>query len=207
MAEERVERRHIASLAGGVPGYSRLMGADEEGTLAQLKTHRRDLTDRSIKKHRGVIIETTGDGMLVEVASAVEAVRCAAEIQHGMIDRNADVPTEKRSEFRIGIHVGDIIEDDGDIFGDGVNVAARLENMAVRGGICVSRQALDPIEGKVRTHFRELGRQNLKNIARPIEVYAIDFDEAGPPASRVLTAANLKEDIRYCRASAGVRLP
>ena len=206
MTKKRVDRRLMAILAADVAGYSRLMGADEEGTLAQLKTHRRDLTDRSIKKHRGVIIKTTGDGMLVEFASAVEAVRCAAEIQHGMIDRNADVPTEKRIEFRIGIHVGDIIEDDGDIFGDGVNVAARLENMAVRGGICVSRQALDQIEGKVRIHFRELGRQNLKNIARPIEVYAIDFDEAGSPASRVLTAANLKQDIRYCRASDGVRL-
>jgi len=130
LTKKRVDRRLMAILAADVAGYSRLMGADEEGTLAQLKTHRRDLTDRSIKKHRGVIIKTTGDGMLVEFASAVEAVRCAAEIQHGMIDRNADVPTEKRIEFRIGIHVGDIIEDDGDIFGDGVNVAARLEALA-----------------------------------------------------------------------------
>ena len=206
MTKKRVDRRLMAILAADVAGYSRLMGADEEGTLAQLKLHRRDLTDRSIKKHRGHIIKTTGDGMLVEFASAVEAVRCAVEIQSGMVERNVVVPIDRRIEFRVGVHVGDIIEDGGDIFGDGVNVAARLEGIAVRGGICLSRQALDQIEGKVRIHFRELGRQNLKNISRPIEAYAIEFDEAGSPASRVLTAANLKQDIRYCRAADGVRL-
>jgi class 3 adenylate cyclase/pimeloyl-ACP methyl ester carboxylesterase len=206
VTKKRVDRRLMAILAADVAGYSRLMGADEEGTLAQLKLHRRDLTDRSIKKHRGHIIKTTGDGMLVEFASAVEAVRCAVEIQRGMVERNVAVPIDKRIEFRVGVHVGDIIEDDGDIFGDGVNVAARLEGIAVRGGICLSRQALDQIEGKVRIHFRELGRQNLKNISRPIEAYAIEFDDAGSPASRVLTAANLKQDIRYCRAADGVRL-
>src|SRR5438034_412352 len=132
----------MAILAADVAGYSRLMGADEEGTLAQLKMHRRDLTDRKIKKHRGRIVKTTGDGMLVEFASAVDAVRCAVEVQRGMIERNAAVPIERRIEFRIGINVGDIIEDGGDIFGDGVNVAARLEGIAVRGGICISRQAL-----------------------------------------------------------------
>jgi len=196
----------MAILAADVAGYSRLMGADEEGTLAQLKMHRRDLTDRKIKKHRGRIVKTTGDGMLVEFASAVDAVRCAVEVQRGMIERNAAVPIERRIEFRIGINVGDIIEDGGDIFGDGVNVAARLEGIAVRGGICISRQALDQIEGKLKIQFRELGRQNLKNISRPIEVYSIHLDDAGSPASRVLTAANLKQDIRYCRASDGVRL-
>ena len=111
--------------------------------------------------------------MLVEFASAVEAVRCAVDVQRGMIDRNADVPADERIEFRVGIHVGDIIEDDGDIFGDGVNVAARLEGIAVRGGICVSRQALDQIEGILKIQFRELGRQNLKNISRPIEVFSM----------------------------------
>lgn len=196
----------MAILAADVAGYSRLMGADEEGTLAHLKMHRRDLVDRKIKKHRGRIIKTTGDGMLVEFASAVDAVRCAVEVQRGMIERNVTVPPEERIEFRVGIHVGDVIEDGGDIFGDGVNVAARLESIAVRGGICISRQALDQIEGKLKIQFRELGRQNLKNISRPIEVYAIELDEAGSPASRVLTAANLKQDIRYCRASDGVRL-
>ncbi len=206
MTKKRVDRRLMAILAADVAGYSRLMGADEEGTLAQLKAHRRDLVDRRIKKHRGRIIKTTGDGMLVEFASAVETVRCAVDVQRGMIDRNADVPPDKRIEFRVGVHVGDIIEDDGDIFGDGVNVAARLEGIAARGGICVSRQALDQIEGKFKFGFRELGRQNLKNIARPIEVFAIDVDEAPSQASRVLSAANLKQDVRYCRASDGVRL-
>ncbi len=206
MTKKRVDRRLMAILAADVAGYSRLMGADEEGTLAQLKMHRRDLTDRKIKKHRGRIVKTTGDGMLVEFASAVDAVRCAVEVQRGMIERNAAVPIERRIEFRIGINVGDIIEDGGDIFGDGVNVAARLEGIAVRGGICISRQALDQIEGKLKIQFRELGRQNLKNISRPIEVYSIHLDDAGSPASRVLTAANLKQDIRYCRASDGVRL-
>jgi class 3 adenylate cyclase/pimeloyl-ACP methyl ester carboxylesterase len=196
----------MAILAADVAGYSRLMGSDEEGTLAQLKMHRRDLTDRRIKKHRGRIIKTTGDGMLVEFASAVDAVRCALEIQRGMVERNATVPVEKRIEFRIGINVGDVIEDGGDIFGDGVNVAARLESIAIRGGICISQQVLDQVEGKLELQLRELGRQNLKNISRPIEVYAIDIDAAGSPASRVLTAANLKQDIRYCRASDGVRL-
>lgn len=206
MPKKRAERRLTAILAADVAGYSRLMGADEEGTLAALKTHRRELVDRKIKKYRGHIIKTTGDGMLVEFASAVDAVRGAVEIQRAMIERNSAVPPEKRIEFRVGINVGDIIEDEGDIFGDGVNVAARLESIAVRGGICISRQVLDQIEGKVKVQFRELGRQNLKNISRPIEVYAIHLDEMGSPASRLLSAANLKQDIRYCRASDGVRL-
>src|SRR5260370_8326046 len=150
LTKKRIDRRLMAILAADVAGYSRLMGADEEGTLAQLKTHRRDLTDRSIKKHRGHIIKTTGDGMLVEFASAVEAVRCAVEIQRGMIGRNAAVPIDKRIEFRLGIHVGDIIEDDGDIFGDGVNVAPRLESLALRRVLCVSRHAPAQSEGQVR---------------------------------------------------------
>jgi len=196
MPKKRAERRLTAILAADVAGYSRLMGTDEEGTLAALKAHRRDLVDRKIKKHRGRLIKTTGDGMLVEFASAVDAVRCAVEVQRAMVDRNASVPSEQRIEFRVGINVGDIIEDEGDIFGDGVNVAARLEGIAVRGGICISRQVLDQIEGKLKLQFREQGRQNLKNISRPIEVYAIDLDKGGSPASRVLSAANLKQDIR-----------
>src|SRR6266852_797448 len=201
-----MQRRLAAILAADVVGYSRLMGMDEMGTLASLKSHRRELFDSGIAEHRGRIVKTTGDGMLVEFASAVDAVGCAMEIQRAMVERNAATPSDKRIEFRIGINVGDIIEDEGDIFGDGVNVAARLESIADRGGICISRQALDQIEGKLELKFRELGRQNLKNISRPIEVYAINLDEAGSAASRVLTAANLKQDIRYCKASAGVRL-
>lgn len=206
MVDVQVERRLAAILAADVAGYSRLMGEDEEGTLAGLKAHRRELVDHKLKSHRGRLIKTTGDGMLVEFSSAVEAVKCAVEVQRGMVDRNANVPQARRIEFRVGINVGDIIEDEGDIFGDGVNVAARLEGIAMRGGICISRQVLDQIDGKLNFPLRELGRQNLKNIARPIEVYAIDLNEEGSPATRVLSAANLKQEIRYCRAMDGVRL-
>lgn len=206
MTRKQVERHLTAILAADVAGYSRLMGADEEGTHAQLKAHRHDLIDRRIKKHRGRIVKTTGDGLLAVFASAVDAVRCAVEIQRAMIDRNAGVPPDKRLEFRIGINIGDVIEDDGDIFGDGVNVAARLESIAAHGGISISRQVLDQIEGKLKLEYRELGRQNLKNIARPIEVFAINLDGGASKAARILTGANLKQDIRYCKASDGVRL-
>jgi len=182
------------------------MGVDEEGTLAQLKAHRRSLGDPKIKEYRGRIIKTTGDGILVEFASVLDAVNCAVEIQRGMAERNADVPPERRIEFRIGINLGDIIEDSGDIYGEGVNIAARIESIAERGGISISGQVMDQIEGKLDLAFRELGRQNLKNISKPIEVYAIDLDTAGSPAARVLATANLKQEIRYCRATDGVRL-
>ena len=205
MVHRPTERRLTAILAADVAGYSRLMGADEEGTHARLKAHRHDLIDKRIRKHRGRIFKTTGDGLLAEFASAVDAVRCATEVQREMVKRNADVPEDIRIEFRIGINVGDVIEDGGDVFGNGVNVAARLESIAARGGICISRQVLDQIEGELKLQYRELGRQNLKNIARPIEVYAIDLDGTSR-ASRVLTDANLKQDIRYCRAADGVRL-
>ncbi len=206
MTKKHVDRRLTAILAADVAGYSRLMGADEEGTHAQLKAHRHDLIDRRIKKHRGRIINTAGDGLLSEFASAVDAVRCAVEIQREMITRNTSVPAQSRLEFRIGINVGDVIEDGSEIFGDGVNVAARLESIAPCGGVCISRQVLDQIEGKLRLEFREMGRQNLKNIARPIEVYAVNLDGAASKAARILTDANLKQDIRYCKAADGVRL-
>jgi len=206
-AREQQPKRHLAAiLAADVAGYSRLMGADEEGTLAELKKHRRELGDPKIKERRGHIIKTTGDGMLVEFASAVDAVRCAVEIQRGMAERNAGVPPENRLEFRIGINVGYIIKDAGDIFGNEVNVAARLESIADRGGICISRQVLDQIEDKLELSFRELGRQNLKNISKPIEVYAVDFDGRGGPASSILANASLEQEIRYCHTSDGVRL-
>jgi class 3 adenylate cyclase len=206
-AREQQPMRHLAAiLAADVAGYSRLMGDDEEGTLAKLKKHRRELGDPKIKERRGHIIKTTGDGMLVEFASAVDAVQCAVEIQRGMAERNADVPPENRIEFRIGINVGDIIRDAGDIFGNGVNVAARLEAIADRGGICISRQVLDQIEDKLELSFRELGRQNLKNISKPIEVYAIDFDGHGGPARSILASASLEQEIKYCQTSDGVRL-
>jgi adenylate cyclase len=170
---ERMERRLAAVLAADIAGYSRLMGRDEEHTLAQLKSFRKTLVDPGITAHRGRIVKTTGDGMLVEFASAVDAARCAVEIQRAMIQRNADVPPELRIEFRIGIHVGDIIIDDNDIFGDGVNIAARLEGIAVPGGICISDDAHRQIRGKIDIAFDDIGEQTLKNIAEPMRAWRI----------------------------------
>ena len=149
MSEERVERRLAAILAADIAGYSRLMGEDEEGTLAALKALRRQLIDPKIKEHRGRIVKTTGDGALVEFASVIDAVRCAVEVQREMAERNADVPAERRIEFRIGLNVGDIIIDEDDIYGDGVNVAARLEALADPGRICVSRVVRDQVRDKL----------------------------------------------------------
>ena len=154
MVEDRVDRRLAAIWAGDIAGYSRLMGADEEGTLRQLKSHRKELVDPKITEHRGRIVKTTGDGMLVEFVSVVDAVRCAVDIQRGMVERNAEVPDEKRIEFRIGINVGDIISDANDIYGDGVNVAARLEGLAKPGGILVSRNVYDQVRDKLSFSLR-----------------------------------------------------
>src|SRR5215475_8003603 len=184
MAEARGERLLAVILAADIAGYSRLMGADEEGTLSSLKAHRRAVSDPKIKEHHGRIFKTTGDGMLVEFPSVVDAVKCAIEIQGGMAVRNAAVDSDKRIELRIGINISDVIEDDGDVFGDSVNVAASLEGVAARGEICISRQVLDLVEGKVDFSCRELGRQNLKNIARPIEVYDIDLHAEGSLVGR-----------------------
>jgi adenylate cyclase len=175
-----VERKLAAILAADVAGYSRLMAADEEGTLAQLKAHRRALVDPKIREHHGRIIKTTGDGMLVEFPSVVDAVRCAVEVQRGMGERNAGVPADKRIEFRVGINVGDIIHDDKDIFGDGVNIAARLEGLAEPGGICVSRAVRDPVRDKLGFTFEDIGEQALKNITAPIHVYRVRFGGAEP---------------------------
>jgi TolB-like protein len=173
LATERVERRLTAILAADVAGYSRLMGADEEGTLAQLKAHRRALVDPKITEHRGRIVKTTGDGMLVEFASVVDALRCAVEIQRGMAERNAEVPQDKRIEFRMGINVGDIIIDGDDIFGEGVNVAARLEGLAEPGSICVSGRVQEDARGKLDLAFEDTGEQQLKNIERSVRVYRV----------------------------------
>jgi adenylate cyclase len=170
---ERVERRLAAVLAADVAGYSRLMGADEEGTLAGLKSFRKTLVDPTIAAHRGRIVKTTGDGMLVEFASAVDAARCAVEVQRGMAGQNADVLQEVRLEFRIGIHVGDIIIDDNDIFGDGVNIAARLEGIAEPGGVCISDDAQRQIRGKVDILFEDMGPQSLKNIAEQMRAWRV----------------------------------
>src|SRR6516162_1918474 len=183
MAEERVERRLAAILAGDVSGYSRLMGIDEEGTLAALKRHRRELVDPKIKEHRGRIVKLTGDGILVEFASVVDAVRCAVEIQRGMAERNVEVPAERRIEYRIGINLGDIIIDDKDIYGDGVNIAARLEALAEPGGICVSRIVRDQVRDKLDFSFADMGEQQVKNIARPIRTHRILLSGAAVAAS------------------------
>jgi adenylate cyclase len=181
VTSDRVERRLAAVLAADVAGYSRLMGRDEELTLAQLKKFRRTLVDPAITTHRGRIVKTTGDGMLVEFASAVDAARCAVEIQRGMTRGNADISRELRIEFRIGIHVGDIIIDDNDIFGDGVNIAARLEGIAQPGGVCVSDDAYRQIRGKVSVAFDDIGEQSLKNIAEPMRVWHIRLADKVAP--------------------------
>jgi len=187
LATERVERRLAAVLAADIAGYSRLMGRDEEGTLARLKSLRKTLVDPAIATHRGRIVKTTGDGVLVEFASAVDAVRSAIEVQRGMSERIADASQDKRIEFRIGIHVGDIIIDDGDIFGDGVNIAARLETIAEPGGICMSDDAYRQIRGKIDMPIEDIGSQTLKNIAEPMRVWRMKIGEAAtgsgqPPA-------------------------
>jgi TolB-like protein/class 3 adenylate cyclase len=173
VSSEPVERRLTTILAADVAGYSRLIGADEEGTLAQLKAFRKTLLDPTIAKHRGRIVKTTGDGMLVEFASAVEAARCAVEVQQGMADENTEIPQAKRIELRIGIHLGDVIIDDNDIFGDGVNIAARLESIAVPGGISISRAVHDQVRDRINVCFDDRGEITLKNIARPVQVFAI----------------------------------
>jgi len=188
MVEDRVERRLSAILAGDIAGYSRLMGADEEGTLRQLKVHRKELVDPKITEHRGRIVKTTGDGMLVEFVSVVDAVRCAVDIQRGMAERNTDVPVDRRIEFRIGINVGDIISDANDIYGDGVNVAARLEALAEPGGIMVSRSVYDQVRDKLSFSFEDLGEQTVKNIARPIRVHRVHISELAPTMKSALGA-------------------
>ena len=182
-----VERKLAAILAADVVGYSRLMGSDEEGTLEQLKEHRRALFDPKIIEHRGRIVKTTGDGLLVEFASVVDAVRCAVEVQRGMAERNAEIDADRRLDFRIGINVGDVIIDGDDIYGDGVNVAARLESLAEPGGIYVSRVVRDQVRDKLDFGFEDMGAQSVKNIARPVRVHRVQV--AGlPNAAAVVTA-------------------
>jgi adenylate cyclase len=174
MGEERVERRLAAILCADVVGYSRLMGADEEKTLAVLKGHRRELIDPLIDQHRGRIFKTTGDGMLIEFASVVDAVRCAVVVQQGMEDRNTNLPESERIRFRIGINVGDVMVDEGDMFGDGVNVAARIEALAAPGEICVSASVREQVGEKLPISFADLGEHGVKNIARPVRVYRVE---------------------------------
>ena len=166
-------RRLAAILAADVAGYSRLIGDDEEGTLNRLRAIRAEVVDPSIAQRRGRVVKTTGDGLLAEFNSVVDAVRCATEIQNGMAEGNAEIAAKKRIEFRIGIHQGDIVAEDGDIFGDGVNIAARLEGLADPGGICASARIQEDVAGKLDLRFEDMGEQNLKNIARPVRVYRV----------------------------------
>src|SRR5215467_12481243 len=168
-----VTRKLAAILAADVAGYSLQMGTDEEGTLERLKTHRRELIDPKIVEHHGRIVKTTGDGMLVEFASVVDAVRCAVEVQERMVERNADVASDQRIAFRVGINLGDIIIDGDDIHGDGVNIAAQLEAMAEPGTVCVSAGAWEQARGKVPFGADDLGEHQLKHIERPVRVFRI----------------------------------
>jgi TolB-like protein len=178
MANPHVERRLAAILAADVAGYSRLMGADEEGTLAALKAYRREVIDLKLTEHRGRIVRIIGDGLLVEFASVVAAVRWAVEVQRAIGERNSGLPQDKRIEFRMGINAGDIIIDGIDIWGDGVNVAARLEALAEPGGICVSSRVQEDVHGSVEVAFEDIGEQQLKNIARPVRVYRVHLNGA-----------------------------
>src|ERR1700710_2209517 len=192
-----MQRRLASILAADVVGYSRLMGIDEMGTLTSLKSHRRELVDPGIAEHRGRIVKTTGDGMLVEFASVVDAVSCAVNIQRSMVERNAAIAQDKQIVYRIGINIGDIIIDGDDIFGDGVNIAARLETLCEPGGVCISRAANDQIRDKLSIAFADLGEQTVKNISRAVGVFglaasdieALPTSVAATSAETVATAA------------------
>jgi len=199
-------RRLAAILAADVAGYSRLMGADEEGTLERLKALRRELLDPKIAEHHGRIVKTTGDGMLVEFASVVDSVRCAVEVQQAIPERNAGVAADSRIELRIGINLGDVIVEPDDIYGDGVNIAARVEALADAGGVCVSNTVYDQIRDRLPFVFEDLGEQQVKNIARPVRVYRVrDAGARSPlptpalalpdkPSIAVLPFANISGD-------------
>jgi adenylate cyclase len=193
MAENRVQRRLAAILAADVAGYSRLMGEDEEGTLLALTAHRNEFIDPCIAEHRGRLVKTTGDGLLVEFASVVDAVRCAVAFQEGMSKRNASAPESRRVTFRIGVNLGDVIIQDDDIFGDGVNIASRLESLAEPGGICISDAVHQSVRSKIDLPFRDLGAQRVKNIGEPVHAFHLRPDAAAPTVSKPLEAPPLPE--------------
>ncbi len=193
-----MERRLAAILAADAVGYSRMMRDDESGALALLHKHRSEVIDPGIVKHNGRIVKLMGDGLLAEFSSVVEAVDCAAEIQRAMAARNAGPQSPRQMAFRIGVHLGDVIVEGDDLYGDGVNIAARLEGAAERGGICISRQAFDQVQKKLALGYRSLGPQTLKNIPDPVEVFAIQGDG--------LATSDDRQEIRYCRTADGVRL-
>ncbi len=191
--KQPVERRLAAILAADVAGYSRLMGADEEGTLERLKALRRELLDPKIAEHHGRIVKTTGDGLLVEFASVVDAVRCAVEVQQAMPERNTDVAADNRIELRIGVNLGDVIVEGDDLYGDGVNIAARIEALADAGGVLVSNTVHDHVRDRLPFAFEDLGEQQVKNIARPVRVYRVRVDTAKSPSAPMQPALPLPD--------------
>ena len=205
-----MQRRLAAILAADVAGYSRLMGLNELETLKTLKSHRRELVDSAISGFHGRIVKTTGDGMLVEFASVVDAVGCAVNIQRSMARRNATVPEHKRIVFRIGINIGDIIIDGDDIFGDGVNIAARLESLCEPGGVCISRAANDQIRDKLAISFADLGEQTVKNIARAVGVFGLAAHDVAslqiPTDSEETKSPSYQQEIQFCQTRDGVQL-
>jgi class 3 adenylate cyclase len=201
-------RKLVAILVADIVGYSRLAGADEERTLARVRGLRSDLIDPTIAAHRGRVVKRTGDGSIVEFRSVVDAVRCAIEVQNGMVERNGGVPPERRIEYRVGIHLGDVVEEsDGDLMGDGVNIAARLEGVAKPGAICLSEQAYWQVKGRLDLKVTDLGATRLKNIAEPIHVYSL---EVGPPALAAPAPSAASDDhraaIKRIRAKRGFEL-
>lgn len=192
---DRIERKLSAILAADVAGYSRLMGIDEEGTLTRLTEHRRHVVDPSVVRNRGRVVKTTGDGLLAEFTSVVDAVRCAVEVQTNMASRNSGEPEDRRIAFRIGINVGDIVEQDGDIFGEGVNIAARLEGIAEPGGICVSARVHEDAAGRVDFTFEDIGEQVLKNIARPVHVFRVRVEQPATPGAVIHPSSPEKPSI------------
>jgi adenylate cyclase len=200
----KVERRLAAILAADVVGYSRLIGADETGTLARLKTLRQEFIDPTIAEHRGRIVKLMGDGALVEFASVVDAVECAVTIQRGMAERNEDVSEHQRIEFRIGINLGDVIVEGDDIYGDGVNVAARLEGLAHPGGICLARSARDQVRDKLDLILDDLGEVEVKNIARPVRAFCVLTDPDSGSATP--STVRIKVPVRQIALTAGAIL-
>src|ERR1700730_1403787 len=202
MTTATATRRLAAILAADVVGYSRLMGADEEGTHERFKAHLHEVVDPKIREHRGRIVKPTGDGVLAEFASVVDAVRCAGEIQRAMADRDLDLAEERRLRFRIGINLGDVIADGGDIYGDGVNIAVRLEGVAAPGGVCLSGTVRDHIGDLLPYAFEDMGEQSVKNIARPVRVYALRIEGiAGSPKTSVSSATSTSPPIAATRLS------
>jgi class 3 adenylate cyclase/pimeloyl-ACP methyl ester carboxylesterase len=216
MQRDTMQRRLAAILATDVVGYSRLMGSDEVGTLTTLKSHRRALIDPAVASHHGRIVKTTGDGALVEFASVIDAVGCAVAIQRGMLSRNAGIAEDKRIVFRIGINIGDIIIDGDDIFGDGVNIAARLEALCEPGGVCISRAANDQIRDKLTLAFSDLGEQTVKNVARAIGIFGLaasDIEALPEPEAAPIPAGDDsvpggkdEQEIHFCTARDGTQL-